>query len=430
MITGGHALAPLIIGILVLAIGTGLIKPNLLPLLLDQYTEQDDILKVLPSGEKVVVSREVTMQRITLIFYWAINIGAFLGLATSYCEKRVGFWLAFLIPMILFALMPIVLIFLNKRMIKSDPEGTVLFNAWKVMRVTFRKGWIGRWKRGELWKYARPTEMKNRNEAVYTKKKPISWNDAFVIQVKDTVNSCKIFFFFPIFYINDGGIGSIQSSQASSLTTNGVPNDLISNFNPLTIIVLCPILDYLFYPLLRKYNITFKPIARITFGFCLAACSSVAGAVIQHYIYKTSPCGDHATHCKVGTGVSPISVWVEVVLYILGASGECFANTTSYELAYSRSPNSMKGLVFAILLFMSAISAAISEACVAALKDPYLIWPFVATAIVGFVAAAAFQYIFRNLHAEMEEEEKEKKLLLLNVELHQGVQLTDYKSSE
>ena len=41
-----------IIAIVTLSVGTGFIKPNLLPLLLDQYPEDTDMVKVLPSGEK------------------------------------------------------------------------------------------------------------------------------------------------------------------------------------------------------------------------------------------------------------------------------------------------------------------------------------------------------------------------------------------
>lgn len=46
-----------------------------------------------------------------------------------------------------------------------------------------------------------------------------------------------------------------------------------NNFNPLTIIVFVPFLSYVVYPMLRKYNIKFGRINRITFGFFLASIS-------------------------------------------------------------------------------------------------------------------------------------------------------------
>lgn len=400
---GDAALAPTILGIITLAFGTGFIKPNLLPLLMDQYKETQDVVKVLPSGEKVIIDRQKTLERMTLIFYWAINIGAFFQLATSYCERRVGFWLAFFVPIIVYLFLPFIFIYLQPKLIMDQPKGSVLVDSWRVFKITFSNGWISRWKNGSLWEYAKPTNMIARGREFYNTKKrsPITWDDQWVLDMKQTLHSCKIFIWFVIFNLADGGIGSIQTSQAGSMTTNGVPNDLFNNFNPLTIIVLIPILDYIIYPTLRKYRIEFRPVYRIVFGFVLAGSSQIAGAVIQHRIYLTSPCGNQATTCDQP---SPITAWEDVSLYILSAAGECFAMTTAYELAYTRSPPQMKGLVMALFLFTTALSSALSQAVTPALVDPYLVWPFAAIAIATFIAAACFFIQFRNLHIEMEQE--------------------------
>ena len=74
--------------------------------------------------------------------------------------------------------------------------------------------------------------------------------------------------------------------------TGSAPNDLLNNFNPLAIIVTIPILSYVVYPLLRKHNIKFGRIDRITVGFICAILSGVAGSLIQWKIYQTSPCGN------------------------------------------------------------------------------------------------------------------------------------------
>jgi hypothetical protein len=54
------------------------------------------------------------------------------------------------------------------------------------------------------------------------------------------------------------------------LTTNGTPNDVMDNFNSLLIILSIPIMNYGFYPFLRKHGIRYGPIARITTGFAIA----------------------------------------------------------------------------------------------------------------------------------------------------------------
>ncbi|CAH6719718.1 peptide transporter Ptr2p [[Candida] jaroonii] len=401
VIAGGHAIVPTILAIITLALGTGFIKPNLLPLIMDQYQFKTDVVKVLPSGEKVIIDRQKSLERMSLVFYWAINIGAFFQLATSYCARDVGFWLAFFIPTVVYLFLPVVLFFVGPRLVKTELQGSVLTQFSKILRVSFEKGWVQRYKDGEFWEFAKPTKMAERGRDFYKKSKPISWNDQWVLDIKQTVNACKIFVYFPIYLMNDGGIGTIQTSQAGSMSLNGVPNDLFNNFNPLTIIILIPILDYIVYPFLRKHKIDFKPVYRITLGFVMAAASQAAGAIIQHFIYQKSPCGNQASTCDE---VAPISAWVEITLYCTQAASEIFANVTSYELAYTRSPPHLKSLVMAICLFMSAISAALSQAVTPALVDPNIIWAFVAMAVVGIIFAVAFFFHFRNLHVEMETE--------------------------
>jgi hypothetical protein len=41
--------------------------------------------------------------------------------------------------------------------------------------------------------------------------------------------TCSIFAFFPIQYVNDNGLGSAANISTTMFTTDGVPNDVISN---------------------------------------------------------------------------------------------------------------------------------------------------------------------------------------------------------
>ena len=138
----------------------------------------------------------------------------------------------------------------------------------------------------------------------------------------------------------------------------------------------------------------------MTFGFLIAAIGASSYAIIQHYIYKTSPCGDAASTCEIGTGVSPLSLWLYAIPVGVTACSEVFINVTAYGIAYSRAPPNMKGFVMALSLFMTAISTAISLATADVIQDPYLVWAFAAPVIIGFVAAFVFYYIFRHLDDE------------------------------
>lgn len=82
----------------------------------------------------------------------------------------------------------------------------------------------------------------------------------------------------------------------------------------------------------------------------------------------------------------------------LGAISECFCQVTAYEIAYARSPKNMKALVMSIFLFQNAISAAIAQIVIPAIKDPILVWVWAAPAICLFVISVLFFIRYRKLN--------------------------------
>jgi dipeptide/tripeptide permease len=176
--------------------------------------------------------------------------------------------------------------------------------------------------------------------------------------------------------------------------------------------IFVPLLSHVIYPALRKSRIMPGRITRITFGFYLAICSSLTGTILQWRIYKTSPCGYQATTCKKGDVVSPISVWAQIPIFMLGAMSECFCHVTAYEIVYARSPKGMKALVMSIFLSMSALSSAFAQITVPILKDPYLVWVWGSPPVALFVLTFVFYWQFRWMNEDdfmTYEEEYEKK---------------------
>ncbi|KAK5130880.1 hypothetical protein LTR08_001601 [Meristemomyces frigidus] len=397
VLQAGHAIGPFMLSLMLLAIGAGIFKPNIAPTVLDQYQHQRVYTKVLSSGEKVVVDPETTVQRIMLIFYALINVGAFFAIATTYSEKYVGYWLAFLTPGIVYFLLPLLLLYLRNKLILYPPSGSALNKVWKIVGVAIKNSKGAFWK-ANFFDSAKPSVLAKSGITTFNGK-AISWTDKDVGDVHRTMIACGIFLYFPIYILNDGGIGSVATSQASTMTTNGAPNDLLSNFNPLTIIVVVPLLSHVIYPLLAKRRITFGRISRITFGFCLAIVSGIIGAIIQWRIYKTSPCGYQATNCAEADGtVSPLNVWLQIPNVALGAISECFCNVTAYELAYARSPKGMKALVVSLFLATNALSYALGEIVTPAMVDPHLIWLWAGPTIALAVQTVIFWYRYRKFN--------------------------------
>ena len=288
VIASGHAIGPFIIALLILAFAAGFIKPSLGPLLCDQSPIDRQVIKTLKTGEKVIVDPALTISKYLLIFYWCINIGAFFAIATSEAERNVGFWLAYLLPGIIYMIMPPVLWYGWRRLVRYDPQGSVVLEAMRVIKTCLsRGGWKIAFKGGDnFWNRAKPSfieaqDYESSGEKDKRKKGSISWDDEFVDEVRRSISACKIFLFIPIFAVADGGFGSVQTSQAASLTANGVPNDLISNFNSLTIVVFAPLLNFVIYPTLRRWGWVPSAMARMSTGFMLAAFAMVVGAILQ-----------------------------------------------------------------------------------------------------------------------------------------------------
>ncbi|KAL3489399.1 POT family-domain-containing protein [Aspergillus germanicus] len=402
LLANGNAKAPYFISLYMLSVGAAMFKPNVSPLLLDQMTETKPKTKVLPSGEKVIVDPEATAERAMLWFYLLINIGGFMSVATAYSEKYIGWWLAFLLPLLLYFPLPALLYWLRKRLVLHPPGGSDLPNVIRILKICLSNGGIFRIGRHGFWDAAKPSVIaaKGQSQSIST-----PWNDQFVEDVRRTFQATGIFCFFPIQFINDNGLGNAASFLSTMLATNGVPNDVINNFNPFSIIIFSLILNHIFYPMLRRYQINYGSVARMTTGLLLSSVAGVGYTVLNYYAYKLGPCGKYGSSetCVDDNGVSlvaPISIWWIGLPYAIGGISELFINVPAYHIAYSRAPPNMRGLVSAINLLNTAVAYAIGLACSAVIKDPYLTWDFGGPSIAGFVLTIIFYWMFKHIDKE------------------------------
>jgi dipeptide/tripeptide permease len=396
LLADGNTKGPFFLSVYILAIGAAMFKPNVSPLLLDQMVNTVPVVVTTKKGERVIEDPEATTERAMLWFYLVINIGGFMGVATAYSEKYVGWWLAFAIPLVLYIPLPGLLWYLRKKLILHPAGGSDLPNVFRVLGVCFRRGGIKRIGRHGFWDLAKPSNIAAAGLDIKTQ-----WNDSFVDDIRRTFQATGIFCFFPIQYLNDNGIGSAASFLSTMLTTNGVPNDVIGNFNSLSIILFAPILNYGLYPFFRKANIHYGPIARITTGLAMSTAGGVGYTVLNYYAYKQSPCGKYgSSDCTIGTGVAPITIWWMAIPYALGGISELFVNVPAFGIAYSRSPINMRGLVSAINLFNTAVAYAIGLACSSVVTDPYLTWDFGGPAITGGILTVVFYFLFRHIDKE------------------------------
>lgn len=394
------------VAVVVMGTGTGFFKPNVSTLIAEQVKGKRPTIKVLKSGERVIVDPTLSIARLFMYFYAAINIGAVVGqVSMVYAANRVGYYLAFLIPSIVFLLCVPVLIFGNKYYVKTPPAGSVLTDFFRFVKFASKGKWslnpVKTWKNissDSFWEDAKPSKQTGPLPAWMT------FDDVWVSELRRAVKACQVFVFYPVYWLCYNQINNNLTSQSATMTLNGVPNDLISNLNPIAILILVPLLDLGIYPLMRKAGINFTPLKKICAGFFVASAAMVWAAVVQHYIYKTSPCGSQAGGCfddSTGDTIpSPLNVWIQSGSYVLISLSEVFASITGLEYAFTKAPANMKSIVMSIFLFQTAISNALGFAFIALATDPLLVWNYSVFAILSAIGGALFWVCFRKLDAE------------------------------
>lgn len=395
-IAANAALPGLVIAMIVIGFGTGGIKSNVSPFMAEQYRSKRPYVKIV-RGKKVIVDPAVTIQSTFNWFYWAINVGSLSSIATTNAEKYHSFWLAYLIPLVMFFGAIAVLVFGRKKYVRTPPAGSILLRAfravWQAFSMRKRNGKDSSCE--SILDYAKPSYV-----AAHTGEKTQLWTDSFVEELKSGLKACKVFLFFPIYWLCYNQIVGNLISQAAQMNTGGLPNDIVNNIDPITLIIFIPIFDMLIYPLLRRGGIPFHPIARITLGFITAALAMAWAAFTQYKIYQVGPNFDYTNPCDATaagcTAHNDITVAWQVPSYFLIAISEIFASITGLEYAFKKAPASMKSIVMSVFLFMTAIGSALNFALVPVTVDPKLTWMYASLGIVTFVVGIVFYFFFRH----------------------------------
>lgn len=205
--------------------------------------------------------------------------------------------------------------------------------AWKLLRLAYKRS--HGFRDAEFWERVKPSSFRSRNETLPAW---MSFDDEWVDEVRRGVVACKVFLWYPLYWLAYNQMTNNLVSQANTMVLGSTPNDIVAKLNPIFIVVVIPIMDFVIYPLLRKCGIFPSPIKKITAGFVLSSFSMVSACVIQAYIYKLSSCGDDINALtKAGRKdcTAPISVWVQVFPYGLIGMSEVLASITKLESVLS-----------------------------------------------------------------------------------------------
>ncbi|KAM9319985.1 solute carrier family 15 member 1-like [Gastrophryne carolinensis] len=261
------------IGLILIALGTGGIKPCVAAFGGDQFEE----------------SQEKQRSRFFSIFYLSINAGSLLstivtpvlrGQECGIHSKQKCYPLAFGVPAALMVVALIVFIVGSGMYKKASPQGNILLKVCKC---------IG---------FAIKNRYRNRSKSIPKREHWMDWAnekyDALLIaQIKMALKVLFLYIPLPMFWALYEQQGSRWTLQATTMDGNfgaiQIQPDQMQTVNPIFIIVLVPLVDVVVNPLIRKCNLNFTPLKRMTVGMFLAAMAFVVAAVVQIEIDKTLP---------------------------------------------------------------------------------------------------------------------------------------------
>lgn len=262
------------IGLLLIALGTGGIKPCVSAFGGDQFTADQEHL----------------LQSYFSIFYFAINLGSLLSMIVTpmlrgdvSCFGQDCYMLAFGVPALLMIL-SIALFYCGRNKYKKvPPEGNI------VLLVSCAVG----------------NAIKNKVKSIGSGEKRDHWMDYAKKDydsnlVEDIKALFKVLFMFlplPVFWTLFDQQGSRWTLQAEEMDGNlgkfgTLKPDQVQALNPVFILIMIPIFENIVYPLLRKCNLLVRPLQRMCAGMLLAACSFVMAAFIQIAIQRSRVAAD------------------------------------------------------------------------------------------------------------------------------------------
>lgn len=261
-----------IVGLLLIALGTGGIKPCVTAFGGDQFK--------LPQ-------QEAYLSTFFSLFYFAINSGSLLStFITPILRKDVTCFgqntcypLAFFIPAILM-IVSVVIFFAGKNLYQiKEPEGNVAFNVTKCIFYAISRKIKSKEKREHWLDYSDD-----------------NYSQRMIKDIKSVLKVLKLFIPLPIFWALFDQQGSRWTFQATRMNgeTFGylIKPDQFQVVNPLFIIIFIPMFQICIYPVIEKFLFINTPLRKLTVGGLLASLSFVISGILELYLeptYVTQP---------------------------------------------------------------------------------------------------------------------------------------------
>jgi proton-dependent oligopeptide transporter, POT family len=320
-------------GLILIAIGTGGIKPCVSAHVGDQFGSKNGHL----------------IKRVYGWFYFAINFGSFFStLLTPAILHRKGVFAEW-IP-------------------ASHSSASYAFGLPGVlMAIATLVFWLGR----------------NRYAHIPPAGKQF-FRDTFGEQGRETLRRLWPLYFFILFFwtlYDQTGSSWVQQGKQLDCTLFGIEfsRDQIQAVNPLLVMLYIPLFNYVLYPWLEKrFRVT--PLRKIGIGFALTAAAFAISWWIEirietekaEYLANASFWNAGAFHLRDVAGLAGEghpSAWWQILAYVVITAGEIMVSITGLEYSYTQAPNKMKSLVMSFYLLTVSLGNVLTVGVNALIQD-------------------------------------------------------------
>ena len=317
-------------------------------------------------------------------------MGSLSAIATTSLEHRFGFSVAFTMPTLAFAIGSCIVFHTRKIYKVTPPKGSVIIHAIGVLWLVSRKGWDFE-------------SAKSSTEELNVHGRAFEWDNEFVDEVRQAVQASRLFVYFPIFWTAYSQMLTNFVSQAATMETHGIPNDILTMIDPLAIMFFIPILDRIVFPWFRRLGIPLSVTTRITCGFVLCSGAMAYAAMVQKAIYASPPCFSfpRALECMDGKVPNEVHILVQIPGYVLLALSEILISVTGLEHAYTNVPQSMRSLIMSLFISTYAVGSLLALAITPFTFDPNIVNVYSFLSLITFVVGLLFWFINRHFEDAM-----------------------------
>jgi len=196
----------------------------------------------------------------------------------------------------------------------------------------------------------------------------------------------SIFFLVSVFWALFDQHGSSWVRQATQMNLSVGSMELLPSqigaLNPLMVMLLIPFNNFWLYPFLEKRGFELNPLRKMSIGMFVASVAFVAVALIQYWIDASAA---EVTENKV-------SVLWQILPYLLMTQAEVMVSITGLEFAYTQAPTRMKSTIMGFWLLTVALGNKLT-AVLTGFDDMSLTGFFLVFA--GLMAFAAVLFMYR-----------------------------------